>query len=125
MSGEEPFFPERALIDAYGNNGFRFSGTSHRGPLLIIPSGIYGWSLARQNVFAPKDFSHVFDEADKIDFLLLGTGPQRLSPPPEVMKAFIEANVGLELMDTGAACRTFNVLLGEERAVAAALLPVE
>jgi uncharacterized protein len=125
MSNEDPFFPERAPIDAYGNNGFRFSGASHRGPLLIIPSGIYGWSLARQNEFAPEDFSHVFEEAEKIDFLLLGTGPQRLSPPPEVIKAFVKANVGLELMDTGAACRTFNVLLGEERAVAAALLPVE
>lgn len=125
MSSEDPFFPERAPIDAYGNNGFRFSGTSHRGPLLIIPSGIYGWSLAKKNAFEPEDFSHVFDEADHIDFLLLGTGPQRLSPTPEVMKAFVKANVGLELMDTGAACRTFNVLLGEERAVAAALLPVE
>ena len=46
-------------------------------------------------------------------------------PPPEVSQAFVKAGVGLEIMDTGAACRTFNVLLGEERAVAAALLAVE
>ena len=125
MSGQDPFFPERAPIDAYGNGGFRFAGTSHRGSLLILPSGIYGWPPVTPDEFVPDDFSRVFGQAKEIDFLLLGTGKQRIAPPPEISKAFEKAGVGLEIMDTGAACRTFNVLLGEERAVAAALLAVE
>jgi uncharacterized protein len=125
MSAQDPFFPERAPIDAYGNAGFRFAGTSHRGSLLILPSGIYGWPPATPDDFAPDVFKRVFTQAKKIDFLLLGTGTQRLEPPPDVTKAFVKAGIGLEIMDTGAACRTFNVLLGEERAVAAALLAVE
>jgi uncharacterized protein len=125
MSAQAPFFPERAPIDAYGNNGFRFAGTSHRGSLLILPNGIYGWPPVTPADFGRDVFSRVFGQAKEIDFLLLGTGTERLVPTPEVSKAFVKAGVGLEIMDTGAACRTFNVLLGEERAVAAALLAVE
>ncbi len=125
MSPQNPYFPERVPIDAYGNNGFRFAGTSHRGSLLILPGGVYGWDPVTSEDFTPENFSHVFEQAMQIDFLLLGTGKTLLSPSAEVSKAFVEANVGLEFMDTGAACRTFNVLLGEERAVAAALLAVE
>ena len=125
MSAQAPFFPERAPIDAYGNNGFRFAGTSHCGSLLILPNGIYGWPPVTPDDFGRDVFSRVFGQAREIDFLLLGTGTERLVPPPEVSKAFVKAGVGLEIMDTGAACRTFNVLLGEERAVAAALLAVD
>jgi len=57
-------------------------------------------------------------------FLLLGTGASQVFPPIEVRRAFLDANVGLEPMDTGAACRTYNVLLGEGRPVAAALVAV-
>ncbi|MEM8744316.1 MAG: MTH938/NDUFAF3 family protein [Pseudomonadota bacterium] len=125
MSEQTPFFPERAPIDAYGDHGFRFAETSHRGGLLILPSGIYGWEPA---AFADVDedaFSRVFGEASDIDFLLFGTGDKRHIPSLEISRAFLEAGVGLEIMDTGAACRTYNVLLGEARAVAAALLAVE
>lgn len=125
MSIQDPFFPECAPIDAYGNCGFRFAGMSHRGSLLILPGGIYGWPPATLDEFAPDVFSRVFEQAENIDFLLLGTGTQRLEPSSEVSRAFVKAGVGLEVMDTGAACRTFNVLLGEQRAVAAALLAVE
>ncbi|MDA7949009.1 MAG: MTH938/NDUFAF3 family protein [Hyphomicrobiaceae bacterium] len=125
MSENTPFFPERAPIDAYGDHGFRFAETSHRGSLLILPSGIYGWEPEALADVDEQAFSRVFAEAVEIDFLLFGTGEKRLIPPPEVSRAFVDAGVGLEIMDTGAACRTYNVLLGEARAVAAALLAVE
>jgi uncharacterized protein len=125
MSPQAPFFPERVPIDAYGNGGFRFAGTSHRGSLLILPDGVYGWDPVTLQESTPNDFVRVFEQAKDIDFLLLGTGKSLLAPSPEVTKAFLKASVGLEFMDTGAACRTFNVVLGEERAVAAALLAVE
>lgn len=125
MSPPTPFYPERVPIDAYGDNGFRFAGASHRGSLLILPDGVYGWDPVSAADFEPGVFSQVFHQSENIDFLLLGTGKTLLAPPGDIVKAFVEAGVGLEFMDTGAACRTFNVLLGEERAVAAALLAVD
>jgi uncharacterized protein len=112
-------------INAYGDGGFRFRDMSHRGSLLILPSGIYGWPPVSFDDVVPDAFSRVFGEAAEIDFLLLGTGAQRHNPRPELTQAFVEAGIGLEIMDTGAACRTYNVLLEEARAVAAALLAVE
>ena len=125
MHDQSPFLPERVPINAYGGGGFRFGEMSHRGSLLILPSGIYGWPPESSDELVPDVFSRVFSQAKEIDFLLLGTGARRLIPPPELAQAFLEAGVGLEIMDTGAACRTFNVLLDEARAVAAALLAVE
>lgn len=125
MSEAELHFPERAPIDAYGDGGFRFAEARHAGSLLIIPSGMYAWAPVTMDDVKPKVFSRAFDEATGIDFLLFGTGDGRVMPAQALTKAFIKAGIGLEVMDTGAACRTYNVLLGEGRAVAAAFLAVE
>jgi uncharacterized protein len=125
MSNPDPHFPGRAPIDAYGNGGFRFAGLSHRGSLLLLPSGIYAWPVKVFEELVPTLFERVIAESDDIDFLLLGTGDAQRMPPESVRTAFEKADVGLEFMDTGAACRTYNVLLAEERAVAAALVAVE
>lgn len=125
MSAHAPHFPERAPIDAYGDGGFRFADARHEGSLLIVPSGMYAWGPVTLGDAGPKAFARVFEEAEEIDFLLFGTGLERREPPPGLLQAFSEAGVGLEVMDTGAACRTYNVLLGEERAFAAALLAVD
>ena len=118
-------YPYPAPIDAYGNGGFRFAEMSHIGPLLCLPSGIYGWSIQEGASLSLEDFEQVFSEQENIQFLLLGTGVKQVFPSPEIRKAFEDNNLGLDCMDTGAACRTFNVLLAEKRAVAAALLPVD
>ena len=86
---------------------------------------MYAWPAQTTADFLPAAFALVFGEAEGTDFLLLGTGAQRVSPPLDVSRAFLEAGIGLEIMDTGAACRTYNVLLDEARAVAAALLAIE
>ncbi len=125
MSDHTPFYPERTPIDAYGDHGFRFAETSHQGAMLILPSGMYGWEPKAFGDVDPEAFARVFTESGEIDFLLFGTGDKRLTPTLEVSRAFLDAGVGLEIMDTGAACRTYNVLLAEARAVAAALLAVE
>ena len=98
---------------------------SHKGSLLILPSGIYGWEIGNASKLLPKNFEAVFDEAQEIEFLLLGTGPTQRFPEPKLREAFLKKGLGLEVMDTGAACRTFNVLLAEARAVAAALIAVD
>lgn len=116
-------FPGRAPIDAYGNGGFRFAGMSHRGAILCLPSGVYAWEPA-----VPLDaasFGQVLAERDALQILLLGTGAKQMFPTGELRRAFAEAGVGLEAMNTGAACRTYNILLAEQRAVGAALMPVD
>ncbi|MEM1307569.1 MAG: Mth938-like domain-containing protein, partial [Pseudomonadota bacterium] len=70
-------------------------------------------------------FDRVFDALRSPSFLLLGTGARQVFPSAELRAAFIERGIGLEPMDTGAACRTYNVLLAEKRPVAAAIIAVE
>ena len=72
-----------------------------------------------------SDFDAVFDEAPSIEFLLLGTGTEMTRPPTVVIKGFSSRGIGLEFMSTGAAVRTYNVLLAEKRRVGAALIAVE
>ena len=119
-----PHYPSPTPIEAYGDGGFRFAQRRHAGSLLILPSGIYSWPVTVPEKLTPKGFAAVFAEADDIEFLLLGSGLRLRRPTTALKKAFVEAGVGLEVMDTGAACRTFNVLLAEARAVAAALIAV-
>lgn len=120
-----PHFPGRAPIDAYGNGGFRFANMSHIGSLLIVPAGIHAWNVTDAADATEQDFELVLAAAREIDFVLFGTGPEQVMPPPEVERALAGAGVGIEPMNTGAACRTYNLLLGEARAFAAALIAVE
>ncbi len=125
MVSPEARFPQQAAIEAYGNGGFRFAGMSHRGSLLCLPSGLYEWEAADVALTGPEHFSRVFAENRRIGFLLFGVGRTVAFPSPLVRQAFANASIGLEIMDTGAAARTYNVLLAEGRPVAAALIAVE
>ena len=116
------FYPGRAPIDAYGNGGFRFADMSHKGSLLCLPSGIHAWDA--KDPFTAEALAPVLAEARAIAFLLLGTGAAQVFPSPALRATFATAGVGLEPMSTGAACRTYNVMLAEGRAVAAALVAV-
>lgn len=120
-----PHFPGRAPIDAYGNGGFRFAEMSHRGSILCAASGIYAIEGATPDAMALAALERLRGEKELQLVLLLGTGRTQVFPSAETRKAFAEACIGLEAMDTGAAARTYNVLLAEQRAVAAALMAVE
>ena len=122
---KDAYFPGQALIDAYGNGGFRFADMSHRGSLLILPSGIYGWPVGDMADLSPASFAPAFAERTEIEFVLLGTGTAQRWPGPAVREAFADNDLTLECMDTGAAVRTYNVLLAESRTVAAALIAVD
>jgi len=125
MTPATPRYPGRAPIDAYGNGGFRFAEMSHRGSILCLPSGIYAWQPGRPDEIEAAALAPVLAERDALDLLLLGTGRRSQLPGAEVRCAFDAAGIALEAMDTGAACRTYNVLLGEGRPVGAALLAVD
>lgn len=121
----EAHFPGRPPIDAYGNGGFRFAGMSHRGSLLCLPSGVHGWEPADDVALTPDDFAKLFAEAEGIEILLVGTGPDLRPLRSELRAAFRKVRISADPMATGAAVRTYNVLLAEDRAVAAALIAVE
>jgi uncharacterized protein len=125
LSVRKAHLPDQVPIDAYGNHGFRFGGMSHQGSMLALPSGMYGWTVTEVAELSLDDFSHVFEDHDRIGFVLLGTGKTQVWPAPELRQAFDEKRIGLEVMDTGAAVRTYNVLLAEKRPVAAALVSVD
>jgi len=117
-------FPGRAPLDAYGNGGFRFADMSHRGSILCLPSGIYGWE-PQGPVPALDDIGRILAEADAIEILLVGTGEELHLLPEDVRQTLRARRIIADPMNTGAAVRTFNVLLDEGRAVAAALFAVE
>lgn len=116
--------PGAHLIDAYGGGGFRFADLSHRGSLLCLPSGMWAWPYASARDLDEAAFARVLAEADAIDTLLFGAGPDIAQPPMAVRAALKERGIVVEPMATGAAARTWNILIGERRRVAAALLAV-
>lgn len=120
----EAHFPGRAQIDAYGNGGFRFADMSHRGSLLLLPSGIYGWEMDETMPLSVESFRRVLDDATDIEVLLVGTGARLRPLPTELKAALKEKGIASDPMGTGAAIRTFNIMLAEQRAVAAALIAV-
>lgn len=117
-------FPGRAPIDAYGNGGFRFADMSHRGSLLCLPSGIYGWGVEEGDPLVDSVFQRILDETADIEVLLVGTGKEIRLLPPDLKARLREAGIVSDPMSTGAAVRTYNVMLAESRAVAAALIAV-
>jgi uncharacterized protein len=121
----QPRYPAAAPIDAYGNGGFRFAGMSHRGSLLCLPDAIEAWDVSRAEEISRQALARVLARRADLDLAILGTGESLVVPSAEVRAAFATAGVGLEFMATGAAARTYNMLLGEGRRVAAALVAVD
>jgi uncharacterized protein len=116
-------FPGRAAIDAYGGGGFRFADMSHRGSILCLPSGIWAWEPAQP--LDEASFAKVLAEADEIEFLLVGTGRTLVPLPEQVRWALRARRISADPMATGAAVRTYNIVLGEGRRAAAALIAVD
>jgi len=121
----EAHFPGRAPIDAYGDGGFRFAEMSHRGSILCLPSGIYGWEPATPPILGKADLKMILEQASDIEILLVGTGMDLRRIPEDVRAILREHRISSDPMSTGAAVRTYNVLLAEDRAVAAALIAVD
>ena len=111
--------PGRQVIERYGPSGFRVSGQIHLGPVLVFPDRTEAWSKA---VFTVDGLAPVLEHGG-VELLLLGFG-RRVAPiSTELRDALKARGIAIEPMDTGAACRTYNMLAGEDRRVAAALLP--
>jgi uncharacterized protein len=118
-------YPEPAPIDAYGNGGFRFAGMSHRGSIQCLPSGIHGWAAATASDISVAALARPLAEAGLYEVLLVGTGRDILPVAADVRAALAAVGVRMDVMTTGSAARTYNIMLGENRKVAAVLLAVE
>ena len=125
MEISSPYFPGYVPVDAYGNGGFRFAEMSHQGSVLMLPSGVHGWHPNSVAEITPDSFQALRSCAENVDVLLIGCGTDVSRPLPAVYELLDELSIVPEIMNTGAAARTYNVLLAEKRSVAAALIAVE
>ncbi len=105
-------------IDGYGPGFFRIGGAVHRGPVLLLPAGVAAWS-------GLPEIAPILAAAPGFDVLFLGMGSEIRPLEPSLRQALEAAGIGVEIMATPPACRTYNVLLSEGRRIAAGLLPVD
>ena len=123
-----PLIPEgRQMVEAYGDGGFKISGTAYRGGVIVFPQRSIAWPVTDFAALAIDDFAPILaaGRAGEISLMLLGCGPRMLMLPAPLRQAVRAAGIVTEVMDTGAACRTYNVLLAEGRKVCAAMFAVD
>ena len=114
----EVTYDSAKAIEGYGPGFFRVAGHVLRGSCLITPWDAGPWG-------GYDDSASPLSLAGRIDFLIVGTGAAITHVPQPFRLALEEQGIGVEVMASPTACRTYNVLLGEGRRVAVALLPVE
>jgi uncharacterized protein len=114
----------RQIIKGYGDGGFTIAGNRWEGAVLVLPDRTQAWTPTELAEVTEDSLAPLLTMDEKPRLLLLGCG-KRMSPVSAALRGALRAaGITLELMDTGGACRTFNVLVSEERSVAAALIAV-
>ena len=117
MRLNEVVYTDALPIEGYGPGFFRIGGEARTAPLAVLPTGVTGWTgFDETGLFLTA--------ADALDVLLVGSGPDIAHVPETFRTALEDAGLGVEVMASAQACRTYNVLLGEGRRVGLALLPV-
>lgn len=116
--------PDQQVVQAYDADGFTVSGVRHPGPVLVLPERTLPWDVRDLAELTPERLEAVRTATPRLDLLLVGTGTRFLLLPPPLRAAIREWGVAVEAMATPAACRTYDVLLTEERRVAAALMVI-
>jgi len=120
-----PLIPAgRQIVESYGGGRFRVTGVVHEGSVLVFPGRTLPWPVAAMEQLDAASLAPVVAEAEggNVDILLLGCGARMAMVPAGLRQQLREAGVVIEAMDTGAACRTYNVLMADGRHVAAALI---
>jgi uncharacterized protein len=118
-------FEGRNIIQSYGNGKFQINDKQYDHSVLVLPDQIIPWTPIDTNNLIIDDFKKVLTVGPIVELLLLGCGKTTWFLPLALRDELKETGLVLEPMDTGAACRTFNVLLGENRRIAAALMLVD
>jgi len=109
------------LVRAYAENQITIGDTIYRSSLIITPERVIpDWSLPAANSLSEEDFALLCDLEPEV--VLLGTGSLMQFPPRVITRPLMDRSIGLEVMDTAAACRTYNILATEGRNVVAGLI---
>lgn len=114
---------EEAFVAGYGDGGFRMGDSRYEGSMLITPDGFYPWDVTDKADINVGNLSPILD-AGGIEIIVIGLGPNMAFLPKDIRAAFEVKKIAVEAMDTGAAARTYNVLLQEGRLVAAAIIAI-
>ena len=116
----------RQIIESYGDLRFRVTGALHQGSILVFPDRTQVWPIADIAALTAEDLADIREAGAKgdVDLLLIGCGSRMTLIQKDLRASLRAAGVVVEAMDTGAACRTYNVLAAEGRRVAAALIAV-
>ncbi len=116
---------DRQFIEGYGGGRFRISGKLHEGSVLVFPERTLTWPVTAIEALSLDNLEPVLAVSGELEILLIGCGPRLGLVPDDLRQALRDHGLVVEPMDTGAACRTYNVLASEGRAVAAALIAVD
>lgn len=126
MADITPQVPQgRQLIQGYGGGGFRIAGTAYSSSVIVMPDRTLSWQAGSYDEISVATLGPLMADDIGVEVLLIGCGPRMGMPIVDIREALKAFSIVPEWMDTGAACRTFNVLLAEDRAVAAALIAVD
>ena len=112
------------IVQSYANGRFKISSVAYEHAVFVFPDAVHEWHF--QGGFDDltlDDFTLLIEKSGELDVILLGCGPKMRFLPPALQNALKNNGLSIDIMDTGAACRTYNVLLAEGRRVVAALLP--
>ncbi len=111
----------RHRITSYGADSISINETIYRQSLVLTTDSIHNpWPVSALEHLSPENLAPIFDSRPAV--VLLGTGERQLFPEPRIFALFGEQGIGLEVMDNGALCRTFNILVAEDRDVTAAII---
>jgi uncharacterized protein len=115
----------RQIIQSYGDYRFKISDKIYEAPILVFPDEIIPWAVNSIDDLSATSIRAVIEAKPSVEIFLVGCGTSIRLIQPAIRDELKVAGIAIESMDTGAACRTFNVLTTEDRRVAAALIPVE
>jgi len=115
----------RQIIQRYGNGGFHVSGRQHMGAILVLADHTVAIEASSPDALDAAALADALAPGMAVELLLVGSGPAIRHVSPAAREALQAAHIGFDVMNTGAACRTYNLLLSEGRHVAALLFPVD
>jgi len=114
--------PTVTLIRSYAEGAFRIGEQRYAHSIIVTPQGVMKWNLSSINALKDEDLASLFEMDFAPELVILGTGAQLQFPAPAQTRSLIDAQIGLEVMDTAAACRTYNILADDGRKAVACLI---
>jgi uncharacterized protein len=119
-----PRFDGQPFVDAYGEGGFRLAGQRFEGSVIVAPRGLFTWMAKSIEEVTPASLAPLVEAAGDFDFLIVGSGEATVRLPAAALRRLESQTIFPDVMATGPACRTYNLMLSENRRVAAALIAV-